>query len=191
MESESKILALVEEMAETLQAVAVNKYHTPYLYSVFLRALLTSKMEGSRPGSPRPTTSAGPVISANDTAMMTNLSYPQGPESPTRNGFSNTNDMFGLEMYKSLGENYGDMSGFVNPFDMSTPAQNTTGTGDLLGHFSGNNMGVDPNAPMSLDSFLSAGFWDSMLVPGKSVTACLLLMSLTSFLQASPIRLEA
>jgi hypothetical protein len=163
MESEAKILALVEEMAETLEAVAVNKCHTPHLYSVFLRALLASKQEGSRPNSPPPTT-AGPVISANDSAMMTNLPYTQGPESPSRNGYTNGNDV-GLEMYKSLGENYGDMSGFVNPFDMSAQAPSANAV-DLSGHFNGGNMGTDPNAPISLDSFLSTGFWDSMLVPG-------------------------
>lgn len=168
MESETKILALVEDMAETLQTVAVNKCHTPYLYSVFLRALLASKLEGSRPNSPPPTTT-GPVISANDSAMMTNLPYPQGPESPSRNGFAPTNDV-GLEMYKSLGENYGDMSGFVNPFDMSAQAQTVTSAGDLSGHFNSSTAGTDPNAPISLDSFLSTGFWDSMLVPGALLT---------------------
>jgi hypothetical protein len=165
MESETKILALVEDMAEMLQNIAVNKCHTPHLYSVFLRALLASKLEGSRPNSPPPTTSTGPVISANDSAMMTNLPYPQGPESPPRSGFVSSNDV-GLEMYKSLGENYGDVTGFVNPFDMSAQTQNTSGIGDVSGHFDAGSLGMDTNAPMSLDSFLSTGFWDSMLVPG-------------------------
>lgn len=169
-ESEAKTLALVEDMAKTLESVAVNKYHTPYLYSVFLRALLASKIDGSRPNSPRPTT-AGPVLSANDSTMQSSqTAYPQqGPESPSRNGFNmNSNDIFGLEMYKSLGENYGDVSAFVNPFDMSNPTQ-TTAESDLMGHFNANTVGMDQNGPMSLDSLLTPGFWDSMLVPGTYI----------------------
>ncbi|KAG8819245.1 hypothetical protein FRC17_010542 [Serendipita sp. 399] len=178
MDNESKILSLVHDMAETLQAVAVNKYHTPYLYSVFLRALLASKMDGSRPSSPRPVTSPGPVISANEPMMVPNTTsnpmmpssthFSAGPESPTRNAFG-ANDMFGLDMYRSLGENYGDMSNFVNPFDMNS------GQPPLSADFSAYNQvgqtpNADSNAPISLDSLLTNGFWDSMLVPGFSNT---------------------
>jgi hypothetical protein len=70
--------------------------------------------------------------------------------------------MYGVDMYRSLGENYGDMSNFVNPFavDINSP-------GNLLDPMASfGAVGLDQNAPMSLDSFLSAGFWDSMLVPG-------------------------
>ncbi|CAG8636734.1 17292_t:CDS:2, partial [Acaulospora colombiana] len=173
-------------MAETLQAVAISKTHTPYLYSVFLRALLASKMETSRPPSPNPAVNNGPVLSANDasTAMgaggLNGLMYPSA-ESPTRNSFGNhhqhsqngsVSDMFGLEMYKSLGENYGDGSAFVNPFDMSSAG---AGFGvDQMQHssaaFDAAMGGMDSGAPMSLDSLLSSGFWDSMLVPGFSNT---------------------
>ncbi|KAG8798478.1 hypothetical protein FRC16_007195 [Serendipita sp. 398] len=173
IENDTKILSLVHDMAETLQAVAVNKYHTPYLYSVFLRALLTSKMEGSRPGSPRLASSPGPVISANDPMMMSNTAsnpmvpnsthFTAGPESPSRNVFG-TNDMFGLDMYRSLGENYGDMTNFVNPFDM-TSGQQPLGTDFTPFNQAGQTPNADPNAPISLDSLLSNGFWDSMLVP--------------------------
>jgi hypothetical protein len=170
IDDESKILALVADIAETFDKVAVNKYHTPHLYSVFLRALLASKLDQSQPGSPRlggtkGGNTGGPVIAANDPSMvMSGSTYSSALESPSRTSFTNTSDMFGLEMYRSLGENYGDMSNFVNPFDMSSaqpsdaaqPANAETPTGN------------DPNAPMSLDSFLSAGFWDSMLVPGAS-----------------------
>jgi hypothetical protein len=168
MDDESRILALVGDIAETFDKVAINKYHTPHLYSVFLRALLASKLDHSQPGSPRPAPSkgsnAGPIIAANDPSVVMNGStYPVTVESPSRGSFTNTNDMFGLEMYRSLGENYGDMSNFVNPFDVSS-AQPPP---DAMQHFSvGTPPGNDPNAPMSLDSFLSAGFWDSMLVPG-------------------------
>lgn len=175
MEDESKILSLVSDMAETFDKVAVNKYHTPHLYGVFLRALLASKLDHSQPSSPRLAAASklstqGPVITANDPAMMMNGSaYSTGMESPSRSTFGNTNDMFGLEMYKSLGENYGDMSNFVNPFDM--PTQAATTTADSMQHFSAETtLGADPNVPMSLDSFLSAGFWDSMLVPGELIT---------------------
>lgn len=170
-------MALVSDVAEILQSVAVNKYHTPYLYSVFLRALLASKMEGSRPSSPRAThskgesTNNGPIFSQNqnDAGMGVNGShFSTTTDSPARNtltaGF-NPNDMYGLDMYKSLGENYGDMSNYVNPFavDINSPGHIVDATAPFNG---APTLGLDQSAPMSLDSFLSAGFWDSMLVPG-------------------------
>ena len=169
IDDESKILALVADIAETFDKVAVNKYHTPHLYSVFLRALLASKLDHSQPGSPRLAGSkgsnAGPVIAPNDPSMVMNGSaYSSTLESPSRTSFTNTSDMFGLEMYRSLGENYGDMSNYVNPFDMSS-AQAADAAQPVNGEAPTGN---DPNAPMSLDSFLSSGFWDSMLVPGAS-----------------------
>jgi hypothetical protein len=179
MDNEAKILELVGDMAETLQAVAVNKTHTPYLYSVFLRALLASKMETSRPPSPANAATNGPVLSANDASVAGGLNgggfaYPSA-ESPTRNPFgsqhhhNNTNsnggsDLFGLDMYKSMGENYGDGSMFVNPFDMSSSA--AFGVDQMQSFDAAATMGMDQGAPMSLDSLLSSGFWDSMLVPG-------------------------
>ncbi|PVG04452.1 hypothetical protein CPB86DRAFT_693451 [Serendipita vermifera] len=191
IDNESKILDLVGDMAEAMQSVAVNKTHTPHLYSVFLRALLASKMETSRPPSPNPNAAAtnnGPVLSANDPSVagagtaggLNGFAYPSA-ESPTRNPFANhhhsnngsVSDMFGLEMYKSLGENYGEAGTFVNPFDMGA-----TGVGfgvDTMQHssssaFDATMAGMDTGAPMSLDSLLSSGFWDSMLVPGFSNT---------------------
>ena len=174
MDNDHKILTMVGDMADTLQAVAVNKYHTPYLYSVFLRALLAAKLEGSRPGSPRLMATPGPIISANDPTMQTSgLHFAPGPDSPTRNGFANSGDMFGLDMYRSLGENYGETSNFVNPFDM--PTSNQQMNMDISSSFnpSAPTPNADPYAPLSLDSLLSSGFWDSMLVPGEFLSQTL------------------
>jgi hypothetical protein len=55
MDNEAKTLALVKDMADTLEGIAANQLHTPYLYSIFLRALLAVKADGaSSPASPRP-----------------------------------------------------------------------------------------------------------------------------------------
>lgn len=157
-----------------MESVAVNKYHTPYLYSIFLRALLASKKDGSRPATPQAEAThvdnsgdAGPALTLNDTQLDTNgLSmFGNGPYSPSRGGASQMqNDPFGLEMYKYMGENYGDMSGFVNPFTMASPGQSLMDTPTPFS--TGVTMGTDQSGPMSLDSLFNSGFWDSMLVPG-------------------------
>lgn len=55
MESEQRTLALVNDVADTLESVAVNSSHTPALYSTFLRAVVTARTaEKSGPSSPRP-----------------------------------------------------------------------------------------------------------------------------------------
>lgn len=54
MESEQRTLALVNDVANTLESVAVNSSHTPALYSTFLRAVVTARTAGpSQPPSPR------------------------------------------------------------------------------------------------------------------------------------------
>ena len=62
MESEQRTLALVTDVANTLESVAVNSSHTPALYSTFLRAVVTARTAGpSQPPSPRGNASQGPT----------------------------------------------------------------------------------------------------------------------------------
>ncbi len=54
MESEQRTLALVHDVADTLESVAISPTHTPALYSTFLRAVATSRAAGpSAPPTPR------------------------------------------------------------------------------------------------------------------------------------------
>lgn len=56
MESEQRTLALVHDVADTLDSVAISPTHTPALYSTFLRAVATSRAAGpSAPPTPRTT----------------------------------------------------------------------------------------------------------------------------------------
>ena len=45
MENEAQTLQLVKDVADVLESVAANKHHTPALYSTFLRALLSARLE--------------------------------------------------------------------------------------------------------------------------------------------------
>jgi hypothetical protein len=54
MESEQRTLSLVNDVANTLESVAINTSHTPALYSTFLRAVIAARTAGpSAPPSPR------------------------------------------------------------------------------------------------------------------------------------------
>lgn len=64
MESEQRTLALVTDVADTLESLAINSSHTPALYSTFLRAVVTARTAGpSQPPSPRGNTTQNPDIS--------------------------------------------------------------------------------------------------------------------------------
>lgn len=45
---ESLVIALVRDLANTLETCAVDESHTPALYASFLRALIDSKLNGGR-----------------------------------------------------------------------------------------------------------------------------------------------
>lgn len=201
MENEAKILSIVKDMADTLENVAANHFHTPYLYSMFLRALLAAKTDnanGSGPASPRPQFSTSNTDTAY-TPAITNTAQ-QLPS-----GFSQATQ--GLGLYHGLGEMA--YSGFgmdyENPFttDMGSmgppplpmPMSNGQGTAPL-GTFAPPNGGMQPsnsgnngnntqnaNSMVSVDSILSTGFWDSMLVPGKYLELCVPRKTDTSLLR--------
>jgi hypothetical protein len=62
MESEQRTLALVTDVADTLESVAINSSHTPALYSTFLRAVVTARTAGpSQPPSPRANMTQNPM----------------------------------------------------------------------------------------------------------------------------------
>lgn len=80
MESEQRTLALVNDVANTLESVAINSSHTPALYSTFLRAVVTARTAGpSPPSSPRSNPSQTPM----DTASFAPQQQ-QGPQ-PSHN----------------------------------------------------------------------------------------------------------
>jgi hypothetical protein len=187
MDNEAKTLALVKDMADTLEGIAANQLHTPYLYSIFLRALLAAKSDGaSNPASPRP------HLMNNDNSFLynnTNGAQDTTGTSPYT-GFSS-----GLGLYAGTGEiPYDTIMDFQNPFmtgDLGGPSATAAaasmapppvpGSGSM-GSFTlagGSNPAAGLAAPqtynqqassmLSMENIINGGFWDSMLVPGASL----------------------
>jgi hypothetical protein len=184
LDNEAKTLALVKDMADTLESVAANQLHTPYLYSIFLRALLDAKADSaSRPASPRP------QFMNDDNSFLFNNT--NGAQQAT--GISPyTGISPGLGLYMGTGEMpYDTLMDFQNPFmtgDLGGPSTSAAaasmapppvpGSGPM-GSFAlpgGSNHATGLAAPqaynqqgsstLSMENILNSGFWDSMLVPG-------------------------
>lgn len=183
MDNEAKTLALVKDMADTLEGIAANQLHTPYLYSIFLRALLAVKADGaSSPASPRP------QLMNNDNSFLFN----------STNGAQNTTGTSpytsvspGSGLYMGTGEiPYDTLMDFQNPFitgDLGGPSAAAASMapppvpgGGSMGPFAlpgGSNPLATPQAynpqssgVLSMENILNGGFWDSMLVPGTSLS---------------------
>ena len=183
MDNEAKTLALVKDMADTLEGIAANQLHTPYLYSIFLRALLSVKADSaSSPPSPRT------QLMNNDNAFLYNNT--NGAQN-TAGASPYTSFGSGLGLYTGTGEvPYDTLMDFQNPFmtgDLSGPSSATAANmapppvpgGGSMGSFplpGGSNPAAglvsQPYHPqnsgggLSMENILNGGFWDSMLVPG-------------------------
>jgi len=142
MDNEAKTIALVKDMADTLEGVAAGPLHTPALYSTFLRALISAKLDGppsgSRPESPRP-------HSRGDAGGSTDPPHAApafDPFATTAGAGSNGAPML---------FDYAGLNGEMGPGLDGTAFMQSSGAGDI----------------MSMDSILSQNFWDSVLIPGQ------------------------
>jgi len=185
---EQKTVALVKDMADLLENIAANPFHTPALYSTFLRALLAARVDpSSRTGSPRPPLSGVSSTSnepspAIDTPqrdhfpVFTDNNGANGPPSQAEDG------PLGLKMFAPMGDGAFSSSDFMmagsasemgGVLDMSTfpptmappqdPSQHAGGGGGGAGN-------IEQPLGMSIDNIFSSGFWDSVLIPGYSST---------------------
>ncbi len=129
---------MVNDVADVPEKASAGPMHTPTLYSCFLRALVSAKTE------PPPTNAASSHVPNGDAHSS---SHDQTPHSTAlgENGYA----------FDPLGEF--QFEGEMGPVaDMSTfpPTMAPNPSED---HF--DNM-------LTMDSILSSGFWDSVLVPG-------------------------
>ncbi|EPS94764.1 hypothetical protein FOMPIDRAFT_1038716 [Fomitopsis schrenkii] len=155
LDHEKKIIGLIKRVAEAFESVAVAPLHTPALYSVFLRALISAR------------TGAEVHAVANGGPMM------QSSEAHEETTSTTTEETAPREV---------DVS---HQDGQITQASSAPAPDPFAGFFSNGEMGPvadmstfpptmapNPSLPdismMSMDSILSADFWDSMLVPGSS-----------------------
>ncbi|KAJ8517191.1 hypothetical protein ONZ45_g5575 [Pleurotus djamor] len=153
LQDEQKTLNLVNDVAAVLESVSASPTHTPALYGGFLRALISARLETS------PNFGFGETTNNSTTVPI----YAEGETtSPQRSGFVtpggfanglNHNSVpFALDDFQFEGE--------MGPVaDMSTfpPTMAATTAEDNMGG-------------LTMDNFLTSGFWDSVLVPGYSNT---------------------
>jgi len=139
---------LVQDVADTLEDIAANSHHTPALYSSFLRALITARVE-----PPVLNSESAPSTNSKETGLG-------GDEEPSARGFSSSSatghiladDPLNEFQFDSEMGPVADMSTFPPTMAAFTAAEE--------------NM----NGMMSMDSIFSNNFWDSVLVPGYSNT---------------------
>lgn len=191
MESEQRTLALVNDVADTLESVAVNPSHTPALYSTFLRAVVAARKAGpSQPASPRSSAAQDSSLSQNQQPRG-NHSSPldvQLASNPAAGVFGDEHQFgdgaLGLKMFPpALSGTNGGGAGATPGRDLVWNPNGSTTTNGNVGP-SGNNNGGEldlqaamsfqlPNPPqgddfssLSMDNILSGGFWDNVLIPG-------------------------
>ncbi|KAG8728740.1 hypothetical protein FRC11_010306, partial [Ceratobasidium sp. 423] len=152
LNSEKKTLQLVNDIADVFEQIAANPYHTPALYSTFLRALIAAKKESvTAPPSPKllaTTEGQEPVINGQAPQQVgPTLSHnePMG-EIPFN----------GMRMYPPTGDGpLGALEVPVHADDSFPPVFN--------GHVDSENHTMDG---LGMDQMFSNGFWESMLMPG-------------------------
>ncbi|TFK36330.1 fungal-specific transcription factor domain-containing protein [Crucibulum laeve] len=144
LDNEQTTLSLVKDVADVLENIAANPLHTPVLYSGFLRALISAKLEAANSAVNGDTK---PNIDQEQSSAS------QGEMPP--NGFSHLHqNHYGSD--SSLLLNEFQFDGEMGPVaDMSTfpPTMAPAPSEDTMGG-------------LTMENILSSGFWDSMLVPG-------------------------
>lgn len=139
------MISLVSDVADVLEELAVNQHHTPALYSVFLRAVIAAKAETV------PQTAEGNSSTQGDsTSLISN----------TNIGAPGSSSMAGNQGMNS--ENIISTDEFHFDSEMGPVADMSTFPPTMAAHSSDDALGM-----LSMDSILSGGFWDSVLVPGK------------------------
>ncbi|KAF8891374.1 fungal-specific transcription factor domain-containing protein [Infundibulicybe gibba] len=143
LDNERQIFSLVKDVADTLEGIAANPLHTPALYSGFLRALISAKLD---PATTANSTDSKPASQA--ASGRTSPSHVEMPP-PAINGQSaHYGNDFLLNEFQFEGEMgpVADMSTFP-PTMAPNPAEDTMGS-------------------LTMENILSSNFWDSVLVPG-------------------------
>ncbi|KAF8643779.1 hypothetical protein AX16_008798 [Volvariella volvacea WC 439] len=142
LEHEQSTLTLVKDVADVLEKIAASPTHTPALYGVFLRALISAKLEPKSDGQPNGAHAEGneQQLSAGD-AQQTNGQHSQHALFGGEPGFNLNEFQFDSEMGPAA-----DITTFP-PTMAPNPTEETFGA-------------------LTMENLLSSGFWDNVLIPG-------------------------
>lgn len=157
LDDKTSTIALIRDVADLLENIAAGPLHTPALYSTFLKALISVQTDEPAGGqiSPRLGSSYGkPTNSGADgNGSLPNGSHAQNGSDAQSGGLN----LLGTGFDSILSPPEFNLNSEMGPAaDISTfPPTMVPTTHD------------DVSAMLSMDSILSNGFWDSVLVPGK------------------------
>ncbi|TFK46636.1 hypothetical protein OE88DRAFT_1637889 [Heliocybe sulcata] len=148
LDHEQSTLSLVKEVAELLETIAASPMHTPYLYSIFLRALISARADSA---------------AGNDGIGMHNSAHVNGEASVVKSMDDALAALGGEGHHGPMGSS---LSGFQFGSEMGPVADISTFPPTMAPHHSND----DGSGMLSMDSILSTGFWDNVLIPGYSNT---------------------
>lgn len=158
MTDEKSTFALIQNIADLLENIAAGPLHTPALYSAFLRALISVRVDGSSEQRSPPVNSstrkqwlsngvAQPLVPLNELTQNENGIGAEPTLGFLGTGLDDSSALIGYHQFNSEMGPVADMSTF--PPTMAAA-----------------NSQDDASGMLSMDSILSTGFWDSVLVPG-------------------------
>ncbi|KAJ2933127.1 hypothetical protein H1R20_g3975, partial [Candolleomyces eurysporus] len=160
LDNEQNTLQLVKDVADILDNVAANNLHTPALYSGFLRALISAKLESksaSLDGSGSDTKTPPEEISGITHLEMQPATGFHPPPPPPQHHHQQQQSHAGQVMEGS----YNLLSEFQFDAEMGPVADMSTFPPTMAPP-----PPDDANAGLMMENILSSGFWDSMLIPG-------------------------
>ncbi|KZT70077.1 hypothetical protein DAEQUDRAFT_810822 [Daedalea quercina L-15889] len=153
LDHEQKTTTLIKRVADAFESVAVAPLHTPALYSVFLRALISARTE---PLATENGASTAQLSEAHEETRSTTTD-----ETASRDVDASRPDGHAAQPPPASAPD--PFAGFFSNGEMGPVADMSTFPP---------TMAPNPSLPdmsmMSMDSILSADFWDNMLVPGSS-----------------------
>ncbi|KAI0665240.1 fungal-specific transcription factor domain-containing protein [Cubamyces menziesii] len=154
LDHEQKTVAIVNDVANVFEQVAVGPLHTPALYSCFLRALISARTDpNANAYGPAAAATSGGQEQQQQQQASGESGVPQ--DAPVASGSGSS--AHAQPNSFANGHNFA-YSGEMGPVaDMSTFPPTMAPAPSVM----------DMNM-LSMDSILSADFWDSVLVPGSS-----------------------
>lgn len=150
MEDEQKTLQLVKDVADVLERIAANSSHTPALYSNFLRALISAKLDSNASsGDSKHSNSSGMHHDADATVNGPSAQiYPSNAHEQQQPAHGNLLDLNEFQFHGEMGPAV-DISTFP-PTMAANPSEDTMTLSSL-----------------AMENILSSNFWDNVLVTGR------------------------
>lgn len=149
---ERSTISLIRDVADLLENIAAGPLHTPALYSTFLKALISVQVDGQA------------MPSQDSPRLGPSLSSPEH-SGETLNGESAQNGLDARGGLNLFGANF---DGVLSPpeFNFNSEMGPATDITTFPPTMAPTNSHDDVSGMLSMDSILSNGFWDSVLVPG-------------------------